>query len=75
MIFAEKNETGGVEAKSELPLGSSSKPQKAKTAKSERRSLQESQRAAKAAAKGYILIWFLKIMEHAAARVHLFGLK
>lgn len=50
MHFTEKIGGVAVEAQNEVP--SSSKPNKAKTTKAERRALQESQRAAKAAAKG-----------------------
>ncbi|KAK4750788.1 hypothetical protein SAY87_004270 [Trapa incisa] len=47
----EKNEASNDRSKNALPSGPSSKSLKAKTTKSERRALQESQRAAKAAAK------------------------
>ncbi|XP_050236338.1 uncharacterized protein LOC126686343 [Mercurialis annua] len=50
---SEKNGgAGGSEFQNEFPLSSSSKPGKAKSTKAERRALQESQRAAKVAAKG-----------------------
>lgn len=51
-FFAEKSGGGGAELHNDAPA--SSKSLKAKTTKAERRALQESQRAAKAAAKGLI---------------------